>query len=46
MLDRTDTTAATTEAWLAQFNEALAAGSEARLRPLFQPDSYWRDVLA
>jgi putative flavoprotein involved in K+ transport len=46
MLDRTDTTAAMTEAWLAQFNDALAAGSEARLRPLFQSDSYWRDVLA
>jgi putative flavoprotein involved in K+ transport len=45
MLDRTDATAAMTEAWLAQFNEALAAGNAARLKPLFQPDSYWRDVL-
>ncbi|HVV40062.1 MAG TPA: NAD(P)/FAD-dependent oxidoreductase [Nitrobacter sp.] len=46
MLDRTDTTAAMTEAWLAQFNAALAAGDDDALRLLFQADSYWRDVLA
>jgi cation diffusion facilitator CzcD-associated flavoprotein CzcO len=32
--------------WLAQFDAALAAGDEARLRPLFHAESYWRDVLA
>ncbi|MBS0529980.1 MAG: NAD(P)/FAD-dependent oxidoreductase, partial [Proteobacteria bacterium] len=46
MLDRTDTAAAMTDAWLTQFNRALAEGGAARLRSLFQPDSYWRDVLA
>ena len=32
--------------WLAEFQDALAAGTQARLRPLFHADSYWRDVLA
>jgi putative flavoprotein involved in K+ transport len=32
--------------WLAQFEQALAAGDGARLKALFHPDCYWRDVLA
>ena len=32
--------------WLAQFEEALATGEAARFAPLFQAESYWRDVLA
>jgi hypothetical protein len=32
--------------WLAQFQQALAAGDQVSLSPLFQADSYWRDVLA
>ena len=34
------------ETWLAEFQDALTAGTQARLRPLFHADSYWRDVLA
>ena len=34
------------ETWLVQFQDALAAGDQTRLRPLFQADCYWRDVLA
>jgi Pyridine nucleotide-disulphide oxidoreductase len=34
------------DAWLAQFDRALAAGDTERLRGLFCRDSYWRDVLA
>jgi cation diffusion facilitator CzcD-associated flavoprotein CzcO len=32
--------------WLAEFQDALNAGSQARLGPLFHADGYWRDVLA
>jgi cation diffusion facilitator CzcD-associated flavoprotein CzcO len=34
------------ERWLAQFEKALTAQDDASLELLFQPDSYWRDVLA
>jgi hypothetical protein len=34
------------ERWLAQFEKALTAQDDASLEMLFQPDSYWRDVLA
>jgi putative flavoprotein involved in K+ transport len=34
------------ETWLAEFQDALTAGNQARLGPLFHADSYWRDVLA
>ncbi|MEJ0076960.1 MAG: NAD(P)/FAD-dependent oxidoreductase [Alphaproteobacteria bacterium] len=34
------------EAWLAQFEHALSQGDEAALHGLFQPESYWRDILA
>ena len=56
MLTKTESTAKHTggqadaqtvaEAWLAEFQEALTAGDQARLAPLFHADSYWRDVLA
>jgi putative flavoprotein involved in K+ transport len=32
--------------WLARFERALAGRDDAALEALFQPDSYWRDVLA
>ena len=32
--------------WLAQLQQALAAGNRAGLKSLFHADSYWRDVLA
>jgi hypothetical protein len=32
--------------WLARFEEALAGRDPARLKSLFQADSYWRDLLA
>jgi Flavin-binding monooxygenase-like len=32
--------------WLAQFERALAEHDDALLKTLFNPDSYWRDVLA
>jgi Pyridine nucleotide-disulphide oxidoreductase len=32
--------------WLAQFERALAEPDDMLLRPLFHPDSHWRDVLA
>jgi cation diffusion facilitator CzcD-associated flavoprotein CzcO len=38
--------AATAAAWLAQFEAALTAADDARLRALFADDSHWRDVLA
>jgi cation diffusion facilitator CzcD-associated flavoprotein CzcO len=44
MLDRSDTIAVSAEAWLAQFESALAGGEA--LAALFHPDSFWRDVLA
>ena len=34
------------QTWLEQFQEALAAGNQVRLKTLFAADSYWRDVLA
>jgi hypothetical protein len=37
---------AAAQTWLTQFQEALAAGNQVRLKTLFQADSYWRDVLA
>src|SRR5690349_11642718 len=46
MLARTDDIAAAVEAWLAQFERALADADEAALRTLFHRDSHWRDVLA
>jgi Pyridine nucleotide-disulphide oxidoreductase len=39
-------TADAVERWLAQFEKALTAQDDASLEMLFQPDSYWRDVLA
>jgi cation diffusion facilitator CzcD-associated flavoprotein CzcO len=44
MLDRSDDIAVSAEAWLAQFESALADGEA--LAALFHPDSFWRDVLA
>jgi cation diffusion facilitator CzcD-associated flavoprotein CzcO len=46
MLARTNDIAAAVEAWLAQFERALANADEAALRALFHLDSHWRDVLA
>ena len=46
MLDRTDDSSVAADTWLAQFEEALGKPDEALLKSLFQPDSYWRDVLA
>jgi cation diffusion facilitator CzcD-associated flavoprotein CzcO len=46
MLDRTDDISIAAENWLAQFESALAKPDDSLLRPLFHPDSYWRDVLA
>jgi thioredoxin reductase len=45
-LSRAETIATTSENWLAQFERALAAPDEILLKPLFHPDSHWRDVLA
>ena len=44
MLDRSDNIAVSAEAWLAQFESALADGEA--LAALFHPDGFWRDVLA
>jgi hypothetical protein len=48
MLAKTEAESVATgvERWLAQFERALAASDDALLVKLFQPDSYWRDVLA
>jgi cation diffusion facilitator CzcD-associated flavoprotein CzcO len=46
MLDRTDDISLSAENWLAQFENALASPGDGSLKPLFHPDSYWRDVLA
>src|SRR4051812_32772459 len=46
MLDRTDDSSVAADNWLAQFEEALAKPDDGLLKPLFHPDSYWRDVLA
>lgn len=46
MLDRTDDIALSAENWLAEFARALEHPDDRTLRPLFHPDSFWRDVLA
>jgi cation diffusion facilitator CzcD-associated flavoprotein CzcO len=46
MLDRTDDISIAAENWLAQFESAIAKPNDTLLKPLFHPDSYWRDVLA
>jgi len=46
MLAKTDTIATIVKDWLSQFEEALAAPGQARLKALFHAESYWRDVLA
>jgi putative flavoprotein involved in K+ transport len=46
MLDRTDDIAIAADAWLAQFESALAQPGDTLLKTLFHPDSHWRDVLA
>jgi putative flavoprotein involved in K+ transport len=46
MLDKTDDVSIAAENWLAQFERAIAKPDESSLRPLFHPESYWRDVLA
>ena len=46
MLDKTDDVSIAAENWLAQFESAIAKPEESALRPLFHPESYWRDVLA
>jgi cation diffusion facilitator CzcD-associated flavoprotein CzcO len=46
MLDRTDDISLSAANWLAQFESALASPGDGSLKPLFHPDSYWRDVLA
>src|SRR3977135_3177621 len=48
MLAKTETesVAATADAWLAQFERALAEPDDVLLKTLFHADSHWRDVLA
>ena len=46
MLDRTQDISASAENWLAEFERALEQPESCTLRPLFHPDSFWRDVLA
>jgi cation diffusion facilitator CzcD-associated flavoprotein CzcO len=46
MLDRTQDISASVENWLAEFERALEQPNSRTLRPLFHPDSFWRDVLA
>src|ERR1700723_3499230 len=46
MLDRTDDIAASVENWLTEFGRALGSSDGSTLRPLFLPESYWRDALA
>ncbi len=46
MLDRTDDVSAAADSWLALFEGALAKPGEDLLKPLFHPESHWRDVLA
>ena len=46
MLDRTDDIAASVENWLTEFERALEHPEDGVLRPLFHPESYWRDALA
>jgi cation diffusion facilitator CzcD-associated flavoprotein CzcO len=46
MLDRTQDISASVENWLAEFERALEHPESSTLRPLFHPESFWRDVLA
>jgi phosphoglycerate dehydrogenase-like enzyme len=46
MLTKPETPAMAVQMWLVEFQQALVASDQARLRSLFQADSYWRDVLA
>jgi putative flavoprotein involved in K+ transport len=46
MLDRTEDLSALVEAWLTEFERAIANGDAAALKKLFLPDGYWRDVVA
>jgi cation diffusion facilitator CzcD-associated flavoprotein CzcO len=46
MLDKTDDISIAAENWLARFEQALAKPDDHLLKPLFNPESYWRDVLA
>ncbi|UGY17784.1 flavin-containing monooxygenase [Bradyrhizobium septentrionale] len=46
MLDKTDDISVAADNWLVQFEDALASPEDVLLKPLFHPDSYWRDVLA
>jgi cation diffusion facilitator CzcD-associated flavoprotein CzcO len=46
MLDRTQDISASAENWLAEFERALEHPDAGTLRPLFHPESFWRDVLA
>jgi cation diffusion facilitator CzcD-associated flavoprotein CzcO len=46
MLDKTDDLSVAADAWLAQFEDALARPEDGLLDSLFVADSYWRDVLA
>ena len=46
MLAETETIATIADHWLEQFEKALTAVDDVRLRTLFHPDSHWRDVLA
>jgi cation diffusion facilitator CzcD-associated flavoprotein CzcO len=46
MLDRTDDIAVSAANWLAEFERAVEHPDKDALRPLFHPESYWRDVLA
>jgi len=45
-LAEADQLAGDAQAWLAQFESALARRDAGALGKLFQPDSHWRDVLA
>ncbi|VIO80620.1 flavin-containing monooxygenase [Bradyrhizobium ivorense] len=46
MLDKSDDISVAADHWLLQFEDALASPDDVLLKPLFHPDSYWRDVLA
>nr|WP_311538782.1 NAD(P)/FAD-dependent oxidoreductase [uncultured Bradyrhizobium sp.] len=46
MLDKTDDISVAADNWLVQFEDALASPDDVLLKPLFHPDSYWRDVLS
>ncbi len=46
MLDRTEDISIAAEGGLAEFERALEHPDSRTLRPLFHPDSFWRDALA